>query len=87
MVSGSEILIILLAVFLLFGTKKLPEIARGLGKGINELKKIGDDIKKEINKDSSNIPNKAEELNETISGITKEINNTKEMIIKDELKG
>ena len=34
-----ETIIILIAVLLLFGAKKIPEIARGLGKGINEFKK------------------------------------------------
>jgi sec-independent protein translocase protein TatA len=33
-----ELLIILLVVLLLFGAKKLPELARGLGKGIREFK-------------------------------------------------
>ena len=34
-----EILIILFIVLLLFGAKRLPELAKGLGKGINDLKK------------------------------------------------
>jgi sec-independent protein translocase protein TatA len=33
----------------LFGSKKLPEVARGLGRGLNEMKKAAEDIKKEIN--------------------------------------
>ena len=36
-----EIFIVLLIVLLLFGGKKLPEIAKGLGKGIQEFKKAG----------------------------------------------
>ena len=43
-VSGSEIFIILLAVLLLFGAKKIPEIASGLGKGMNEFQKAKDEI-------------------------------------------
>ena len=43
-----EILVILLIVLLLFGAKKLPELAKGLGKGINEFKKASTDIKKEV---------------------------------------
>ena len=43
-ISGSEIFIILLVVLLLFGANKLPEIARGLGKGMNEFKKATEDI-------------------------------------------
>ena len=44
-----EILIILLIILLLFGAKKLPELARGLGKGIKEFKKASNEIKKEVN--------------------------------------
>jgi sec-independent protein translocase protein TatA len=37
--QGWEILILVLLVLLLFGAKKLPELARGLGQGIKEFKK------------------------------------------------
>lgn len=43
-----ELLLILFVLLLLFGGKKLPEIARGLGQAINEFKRGADDIKKEI---------------------------------------
>jgi TatA/E family protein of Tat protein translocase len=43
-----EIVVIMLAILLLFGSKKLPEVARGLGKGINEIKKAAEDIKKDL---------------------------------------
>ena len=43
-----EILMILFVVLLLFGGKKLPELARGLGKGIREFKDASDGVKKEI---------------------------------------
>ena len=46
----SEILIILFIILLLFGAKKLPELAKGLGKGINEFKKASSEIKEEVNK-------------------------------------
>ena len=45
-----EILIILFIVLLLFGAKRLPELAKGLGKGINEFKKASKDIKEEVAK-------------------------------------
>ena len=45
-----EITIILLVVLLLFGGKKLPELAKGLGKGIKEFKKAKNDVSEEINK-------------------------------------
>jgi sec-independent protein translocase protein TatA len=48
--GAGEILIIALVILLLFGAKKIPELAQGLGKGIREFKKglkdVGDEIKK-----------------------------------------
>ena len=49
-----EILIILLIILLLFGAKKLPELAKGLGKGIKEFKKASNEIKKEVQEASDN---------------------------------
>jgi len=48
-IGGSEVFLILIVVLLLFGSKKIPEIAKGLGKGMREFKKATDDIKNEIN--------------------------------------
>ena len=47
-IGGMEVLLIFLVVLLLFGAKKLPELARGLGKGIKEFKKATSDIRDEI---------------------------------------
>ena len=46
--GGGEIILILFIILLLFGAKKLPELAKGLGKGINEFKKASKDIKDEV---------------------------------------
>jgi len=43
-----ELIVILLIILLLFGAKKLPEIARSLGKAIKEFKKAGKEIKNDI---------------------------------------
>lgn len=51
--SGGEIMFILVAVLMLFGSKKIPELARGLGKGIREIKNATSDIQKEVTKDMS----------------------------------
>lgn len=50
-----EIGLIFLAILLLFGAKRIPEIARGLGKGIREFKAATQDIKREINDVGSEI--------------------------------
>ena len=46
--GGQELLIILAIVIILFGAKKIPELASGLGKGIKEFKKASKDIDKGI---------------------------------------
>ena len=48
MPGGWEWIIIVLVVVLLFGAKKIPELARGLGKGIREFKDATKEIKEEI---------------------------------------
>ena len=42
-----QIALIVLAVLLMFGGKKIPELMKGLGKGMKEFKKAKEDIKKE----------------------------------------
>lgn len=46
--GAGEIILIVLVVLLLFGAKKIPELARGLGKGMSEFKKGLKDVEKEI---------------------------------------
>lgn len=47
-ISGSEIFIIFVIVLVLFGADKIPTIAKGLGKGMRQLKDATNDIKREI---------------------------------------
>lgn len=53
-ISGPEIMIIMILVVMLFGANKIPEIARGLGKGMRQIKDATNDIKKEINDSAQN---------------------------------
>ena len=46
--GGQEVLLILLVILIFFGAKKIPELARGLGKGIREFKDATKDIKNDI---------------------------------------
>lgn len=46
--GGWEVLIILFLILILFGAKKIPELARGFGRGIREFKDATKDIKHEI---------------------------------------
>lgn len=54
-ISMTEILFIGFVAFLLFGTKKLPEVAKGLGKGYREFQRAADQIKEEINKVTDDV--------------------------------
>jgi len=58
----TEILVILLVILILFGAKRIPEIAQGLGKGIKEFKKAVKDTQKEINKAGEPEKSKPEQL-------------------------
>ncbi|MBN1128194.1 MAG: twin-arginine translocase TatA/TatE family subunit [Chitinispirillaceae bacterium] len=46
-IGAQELLIILLIIILLFGAKKIPDLAKGLGHGIKEFRKASKDIEKD----------------------------------------
>ncbi|HET8736585.1 MAG TPA: twin-arginine translocase TatA/TatE family subunit [Pricia sp.] len=52
-ISGAEIFFILFIVVMVFGSDKIPDIAKGLGKGMRQLKDATDDIKSEITKSAN----------------------------------
>jgi sec-independent protein translocase protein TatA len=56
--GAQELLLILLVLVLLFGAKKIPEIARGLGKSVAEFKKGARDLDDEIRKEKRQPPEK-----------------------------
>lgn len=58
--GGTEVLLILLAILLLFGAKRIPELAKGLGRGIREFKDATKEVKNEIESSvkDDNTPNK-----------------------------
>ena len=68
-ISGQEIFIVMIVVLLLFGANKIPEIAKGLGKGLREFRKATDDIKREINDQSREI---TKDINKFKDDLTKE---------------
>ena len=75
-ISGPEVMIIMLIVVMVFGADKIPEIARGLGKGIRQVKDATNDIKREI-KDSSDTTGMDTDI---AKDINKEISSAKDNI-------
>jgi sec-independent protein translocase protein TatA len=57
-IGAQELLLILLVLLLLFGAKKIPEIARGLGKSVSEFKKGMRDLEEEVKKEDSTSEDK-----------------------------
>ena len=80
-ISGQEIMVIMLIVVMVFGADKIPEIARGLGKGMRQVKDATNDIKKEI-KDSSEKHNIDTDI---AKDLKKELSDVKDNI--DDLTG
>ena len=54
-IGGWDVLLIFLVVLLLFGAKRLPELARGLGKGIREFKGAVEGIEKELDEAAHSV--------------------------------
>lgn len=54
-IGASEIIFILFIILLFFGSKKIPELARGLGKGLREMKDAASGIEREITKEVKDI--------------------------------
>ena len=76
-ISGAEIFVIFLIVLLLFGADKIPDIAKGLGKGIRQVKDATQEIKTEIQKsakskgvDTKSISDQIDNVKEDIDDIT-----------------
>ena len=54
-IGGPEIIIILLFIVIFFGSSKIPDLARTLGKNIREVKDASNEIKKEIRDSASEV--------------------------------
>lgn len=61
-IGGPEILIIMLVIVMLFGSKKIPEIARVLGKGIREMKDASNEIRREIRSSANTVNEEAQKV-------------------------
>ncbi|AXX90803.1 twin-arginine translocase TatA/TatE family subunit [Arcobacter suis] len=73
MPSGMELVLIVLVILLLFGGKKIPELAKGLGSGIKNFKKAIKDDEDEV------VQNKSDEIEKKSETTTAEKNETKQV--------
>lgn len=54
-VSGGEFLVIILVALVFFGSKNIPDLMRGLGRGYREFKNAANSIKDELTKDTDDV--------------------------------
>lgn len=81
-IGGGELIFILFIVLMLFGSDKIPELARMLGKGMAQLKNATNEIKSEIHKgmDENGIPKSVADIT---GNINTEINKAKQNLVGD----
>lgn len=88
-IGGGELILILFIALMLFGSDKIPEIARTMGKAMAQLKNATNDIKSEIQKsaESNGLDKTFQEMHGNFTGLTdnvnSEINNAKEKLLAD----
>lgn len=69
-IGTSEMMLILFVALFLFGGKKLPELARGLGRGIREFKDASETIKRDINEQINSFEDEIKDVKTDIKSIT-----------------
>jgi sec-independent protein translocase protein TatA len=88
-IGGGELIFIMFIVLMLFGSDKVPEMARTMGKAMAQLKNATNDIKNEIQKGADANGFDQNMLSDLKNNITSEINSTKSNLLgnTDPLKG
>ena len=82
-ISGAEIFFILFIVVMVFGADKIPGIARGLGKGMRQLKDATDDIKREIQKTADVDTDFTKNIRKEIDDVKKNVDEVSGSIKRD----
>jgi sec-independent protein translocase protein TatA len=62
--GGGEIFVIMLVVLLFFGSKGIPQVARGLGKGMREFKDAMNGIEREIQQEANKVKDEVKKIEE-----------------------
>ena len=86
-ISGGELLIILVVVFLVFRPEKMPEMARKAGRLMNQMKKASSDLTNEFKKETSVIQDEITaahaKVDEQIDSVRREVNRTRAQVATD----
>ena len=85
-ISGAELVFVFFIVLLVFGADKIPSIAKGLAKGMTQIRHATNEIKTEISKNTEvKNPTKTitKDLNDSVSDIKKDFDDLKESIKRD----
>ncbi|HEY8365958.1 MAG TPA: twin-arginine translocase TatA/TatE family subunit [Bacteroidia bacterium] len=80
-IGGGEFMVILLFILIFFGSKRLPELARSLGKGMRQIKDASESLKGEM---MGSVRDVEREIYENRRSFTKEIDETIKKIESDE---
>ena len=81
-ISGAEIIFVFLLFLLVFGAKKVPDIAKTLGKSVQQVKNASKDFRKEIEKTASNPGIDTKEIVDEVQNIKTEINKIKNTVTR-----
>lgn len=66
-ISGQEVIFIFFAVLVLFGSKRIPEFAKMAGKGLREVRKATEDIKRQINEETKDVKDDIDDMKKTLN--------------------
>ena len=85
-ISGAELVFVFFIVLLVFGADRIPSIAKGLAKGMTQIRQATNEIKTEISKNTKDKdPTKsiAKDINDSVSDIKKDFDDLKDSIKRD----
>ena len=79
-ISGAEIIFVFFIILMIFGADKIPEIARGMGKGIRQVRDATQEIKSEIKEGSKNKGVRTDKITEDIGKVKEELDDITDSI-------
>ncbi len=66
--GGGEVFVIMLVVLLFFGAKGIPQVAKGLGRGMREFRDAMNGIEREINQETNKVKDEVKKIEEDTNG-------------------